>query len=60
MSIYTVLRTLWSISQQRDILPGEEVEIEDGAIAAQLLERGCIEPVEYDWHEVKSTDADVC
>lgn len=60
MSVYRVLKTLWSIPEQRDVRPGEEVTIDDDEGAALLLARGCIEPVEYDWHEREADGADVC
>lgn len=55
---YMVLKRLYSLSAERDILPGEEIAIEDVELAATLLERGAIAPAEYDWRE-KEGDADV-
>lgn len=58
MSIYRVVKRLYSLSQERDILPGEETEIEDPDLAAMLTERGAIVPAECDWR-AKEGDADV-
>jgi hypothetical protein len=57
MSVYKVLKRLYSLSQERDILPGEETTIEDPDLAATLLEKGAITPAECDWRE--EGDADV-
>jgi hypothetical protein len=56
--MYRVVKRLYSLSQGRDILPGEETEIEDPDLAAMLAERGAIVPAECDWR-AKEGDADV-
>lgn len=62
MSVYRVVKRLWSLARQRDLEPGEELIIEDPDEAGLLLERGCIAPAEYDWRAAdaaKENHADV-
>jgi len=62
MSVYIVVKRVWSLALQRDFEPGEEIALGNPIEAGLLIERGCIVPAEYDWQaaeKAKVSDADV-